>query len=578
MEDNYPDCKMMGSISNHKLLNSFTLLNLNFNEQYSYFYLLMARKNLDQPLNYPKDRLIKFNEQIASKYRAGLSLKYLDDYLGNDFMKNCIQEFNTQNKNKQTSRDDFDTLLKSNTTKNIDWFFTTIVDSREIIDYKFKNVNKTQDSISFSLKNKTDVAVPMPIYGLKDNSIVFKKWINSTKKDSIYHLERNGADKLVINYKNEVPEFNLRNNWRKLDGFFPNNRPLKFVFMKDLENPYYNQIIYVPILGYNAYDGMSPGIRFHNKTILNRSFTYDLNPSYSIKSESFTGSINFAINKDYRNSKIFNTKYSISGTTFHYTTDAKYFKLTPLFLMQIRNNDYRDNRKRYIALRQIMVSREKSALIDDNSLTDYSVFDAKYINIRTELTNHIKFVSDFQLSKEFSKLSYEIQYRKLFEDNHQLNLRLYAGGFLYNTTNSDFFSFGLDRPTDYLFDYSFLGRSSSTGLLSQEFIMAEGGFKSKLDTAYADHWIATLNASYSIWNWIELYSDLGFVKNKQQNSNFVYDGGIRMNLLEDYFELYYPVYSNNGWELSKPNYEEKIRFVITLDTDRLAKLFTRKWF
>jgi hypothetical protein len=28
--------------------------------------------------------------------------------------------------------------------------------------------------------------------------------------------------------------------------FFPNNRPIKFVFMKDLEDPYYNQALYVP--------------------------------------------------------------------------------------------------------------------------------------------------------------------------------------------------------------------------------------------------------------------------------------------------------------------------------------------
>jgi hypothetical protein len=41
------------------------------------------------------------------------------------------------------------------------------------------------------------------------------------------------------------------------------------------------------------------------------------------------------------------------------------------------------------------------------------------------------------------------------------------------------FSYAADRPTDYLFDYNYLGRSESTGLYSQQFILAEGGFKSK---------------------------------------------------------------------------------------------------
>ena len=155
---------------------------------------------------------------------------------------------------------------------------------------------------------------------------------------------------------------------------------------------------------------------------------------------------------------------------------------------------------------------------------------------------------------------------------------MYVGAFTYNNSNSDFYSFALDRPTDYLFDYPYLGRSSSTGIVSQEFIMAEGGFKSKLSTPYANLWIATINGSYSIWNWVEVYGDLGLVKNKPLKENLVYDSGIRLNLLTDYFELYFPLYSNNGWEIAQPNYNEKVRFVITLNPDKFIQLFTRKWF
>jgi len=578
IQENYPDHKMMGRVSNYKLFKGFHLLNLDFNEQYSYFYLLMARKNLDQSLGAPKNTLIKFNEQIASKYRAGLSLIYLDDYLGNHFMSSSIQQFNAQNKEKQTNGNDFETVLKSNTDKDIDWFFKTIINSREIIDYKFSNVSKTKDSVTFTLKNRTKVAVPMPIYGIKNDTIVFKKWLETTNKDSIYTLERKDAKKIIINYENEVPEFNLRNNWKKLEGVFPNNRPIKFALIKDLEDPYSNQVIYAPILTYNVYDGLSPGMRLHNRAILNRPFVYDINPTYSLKSKTVTGSGAFVINKDYRDNNLFNVKYSVGGSYFHYAPDATYLKVNPMVLMQFRNDDYRDNRKQLIYMRQVLVNREKSAIVIDNSLEDYSVFNMKYINSRTEVTNHLSFAADVQFSGEFGKVSTEIQYRKLFENNRQLSLRLYAGSFLYNTSNSDFFSFALDRPTDYLFDYAYLGRSTSTGIVSQQYIMAEGGFKSKLDTPYANHWITTLNGSYAIWNWIEVYGDVGFVKNKQQKANFVYDSGIRLNLLTDYFELYFPLYSNNGSEITQPHYGEKIRFVVTLDPNKLIPLFTRKWF
>jgi hypothetical protein len=85
--------------------------------------MLMARKNLDQPLNFPKDKLIKFNEKIASKYRAGLSFKYLNEYSQNGLIDKSIVQFYTTNLQKQQSVNDFETLLKQNTPKNINWFF-----------------------------------------------------------------------------------------------------------------------------------------------------------------------------------------------------------------------------------------------------------------------------------------------------------------------------------------------------------------------------------------------------------------------------------------------------------------------
>ncbi len=73
-----------------------------------------------------------------------------------------------------------------------------------------------------------------------------KTWIEPKNNDSVYHLPRKNADKLVLNYDNEVPEYNQRNNWKSLKSIAITNRPIKFNFAKDLEDPYYNQILYIP--------------------------------------------------------------------------------------------------------------------------------------------------------------------------------------------------------------------------------------------------------------------------------------------------------------------------------------------
>ncbi|WP_412476545.1 aminopeptidase [Flavobacterium sp. TBRC 19031] len=578
IEEFHPESKMMGSVAKMRMLRAYNLVSLDFNGQYSYFYMLMARKNLDQPLGAPKNTLIKFNEKIASKYRAGLSLKYLDSYLENQVVPNSIRSFILLNKERQTNKNDFELLLTKNSPKAIPWFFDKIINSRDIIDFKFDKVSRTKDSITFSLKNKTETQVPIPIYGIKNKQVVFKKWIDTFPKDSLFTIPRNEADKIVINYKNEVPEFNLRNNWQSLRGFRLNSRPIKFIFFKDLEDPNYNQIVYIPTLEYNLYDGLLPGIRFHNKTILDRPFNFDVNPTISTKTQSLSGKANFAVNQFNRNSSLYNIRYQLNGHYLHYAPDAYYTKINPMVFLRFRPDDFRNNKKENLIFKYIMIDREKSAFTVDENTENYKVFNAKYYNGKTEVTKHYNFLADLQLSGSFGKLDGEIQYRKLFNDKRQLNLRLFAGTFLYNNNVSTYFDFALDRPTDYLFEHDYLGRSETTGLFSQQSIIADGFFKSMLEVRSANQWMTTLNASTNIWNWIEVYGDAGMIKNKNTSPQFVYDSGVRLNLVTDYFELYFPVYSSNGWEIGEKNYGERIRFIITFNPDTLIGLFTRKWF
>ena len=208
------------------------------------------------------------------------------------------------------------------------------------------------------------------------------------------------------------------------------------------------------------------------------------------------------------------------------------------------------------------------------------MFNIRYVNSDNGIVNFSQWYYDFQAAKNFGKVSVNYEFRRLYESNRQFQLRFFAVTFLYNKTNptSDYFSFALDRPTDYLFDYNYLGRSEASGIFSQQIIIAEGGFKSKLETPFANQWMTTANTSTTIWRFIEAYGDVGLVKNRQENPAFVYDSGIRLNLVTDYFEVFFPVYSNLGWEIGQDNYDQKIRFKFTVDPQTLLGLFRRKWY
>ena len=578
MDENYPKFKMLGTLSKIKILKGYNLINVDFNEQFYYAYLFMARKNLDQPIGISKNASIKFNEQIAGKYRAGLSLRYLDSYLENNIVNKSIVEFIAMNKDFQTSKYDFEYILQKKSKKNIDWFFETVINKRDLIDFKFSAVKKQNDSIKISIKNKTFTNVPIPLYGLSNDTIVYKKWLTNIKTDTTFVIARNNIDKLVLNYKTEVPEYNLKNNWYSLKGFLFNHRPLKFNFFKDLENPYYNQVFYVPTAEYNLYDGIKIGMKINNRSLLNKPFIFDVSPEYSSNTQKIVGSISGMVNQNIREGRLYNIRYSMSASSSHYAPEALYTRVIPTVQFRFRDENFRYNKNEYIQLAQYYVNREKSNFTTDANTDNYSIFNARYYNIQSEMTKYYSFHTDLQIANSFGKIAAEIEYRKLFEDNRRINLRFYIGSFMYKSTNSDFFSFGIDRPTDYLFNYNLLGRSESTGLFSQQYVMSEGGFKSKFETRYANQWISTINGSFNIWNWIEVYGDVGLYKNKFIKPQFIYDSGIRLNLVPDYFELYFPVQSSNGFELNQDNYGQKIRFVVTLSPKTLISLFTRKWF
>ena len=107
--------------------------------------------------------------------------------------------------------------------------------------------------------------------------------------------------------------------------------------------------------------------------------------------------------------------------------------------------------------------------------------------------------------------------------------------------------------------------------------MAEGGFKSKFDNRFFNKGLTSINSSINLYRYVEAYFDFGLGKNKGQSIQYFYDSGIRLNLVTDYLELYFPIYNSSGWQVSQYAYPNKIRFVLSLSPKTIGSLFSRKW-
>ena len=576
VEKYYPKTTAIGNLSKVWGIKGLNLAKVSFNEKYLYVYQFAARKNLDQPLTTPTDSLSVFNKKIVNKYKAGLGLKYLTKYIGDSTFNASLHKFCREYSNKKTSSSDF--LNKINTSKDISWFTNSYLHTDKKIDYTLSKIKQNNDTLEVTIKNKRKFNAPVELYGIEDTIVKFKKWITDVDSVKTVKIEKNGFKKLSINYENNFPEINLKNNWKNVQTKIL-NRPLQIRFLKDIENPYYNQIFYIPLLKYNYYDGAIIGLALSNKTILDKNFTYKLTPSYSTTSKSLSGTYFAKYQFLPEDKKINKFEVGLFGSYFHYDKNLKYSTFSPYAFIEFKRKSLRDISSKVLVASFTSVNRQKSPLILQNPETlNYNVFNLSFGYSSPGIITDIRFGSGIQIAKNFSKVSITGHYRKLTDANRQLDFRVYAGAFLKNNTTSTFFDFALDRPTDYLFQYEYLGRSETSGFLSQQIIISEGGFKSNLPISFANQWLTTANVSYGIWRWFEVYGDIGLVKNKNQQAYFAHESGIRFNFIQDILGVYFPVHSNLGLEINQANYASKIRFVLVINPKQIYNYLRRGFY
>ena len=571
IETYYPEKKFLGRLGDFKLMKAYTLSALKFNESFWMYYEFIERANLQQSDFLPKDELIKFNEKIGSPYHVGVGLRYLEHYIGLDALILALKEYFNQNPQELSWLD----VLKIHSSKNIDWFENFYLKERTPIDIKIKSVKKGKESIEVNLSKYSYNKVPFVLSQVKNDSVVSQKWIEGKGSEYSVTLQNLKPDYIAINPEIRLPESNKVNNWRYTQNIL-NLKPLQFNFLKDYDSPKRNQIYYNPVFNYNLYDALSIGSRFYNKGLLLQNFTFDIMPQYSSYQNDMVGKVKMAYRLNDEKKSNYLTTFNFFASSYHFNEKLRYQVIRPSINFYFRTDDFRSKKIHFLDLNYYSVKRESSpnTIIDPN----YEIFNLGYNYSNQGALKFITFNSSIELSDKFSKMELTLDFRRLFFNGSQFTARFFLGKFLHhNRRDTNFFDFNLNRPQDYLFRYNYFGRSESEGVFSQQIVMAEAGFKSKLIPATANDYLLATNVTLGIWKWIEVYTDLGVLKNHDANPYFLYGSGIRLNILPDYLEIFFPVHSSEGWEIKDSPYETKIRFILTLNPKQLAKLFSRKW-
>ena len=558
----YPKVKFIGKLAANKFINTYEVSKLNFSDIFINYSEYVQRLNLHQLDSQPSNTLTRINEEIASPYHTGVGLIYLENLIGEEKFQSLVHKIVNSESIKKLNDLFYD--YKEN---DLDWFINDYISSRQSIDLSIKKIGED----FFRISEKNNIKIPYSVGLIKNDSIIYSDRFNVYSEIQLPKLD---YDYAVINPEVKIPELNQNNNW-----IYKSNslKPIRLRLIGDLDNPKKRNIYIRPEVTYNLYDGISPGFNFLNKGLKNKPFSYEIFSQYASKEKTLVGSLNLKYQVNNEINDNFSTVYNIFYTTNHYKEDLRFQVFSPSITVNFRdNNNLRSNIRRSFSISMYNVDKDSHNL-DDNKLNNYSIYNLGYYYSDIGIIKYLKSSANTEFSNNFGKINLVFDYRKIFNSNRQFQARVYLGKFFWNNRNFENFNYNLGRSAGYLFLDNYLGRSERTGLLSQQFIMAGGGFKSFFDNPTTDNFMLTTNLNIGLWKWIEGYLDIGTLKDKGEKPRYFYGTGLRLNLLPDFFELYFPISSSNGFELSQENYSNKIRFIVSYNLESLSKLFTRRW-
>lgn len=578
----YPDKKWL-PFSNSLVGRFFELDEFDYDFQNQLLFLFLARQGLDQPMGTPADSLSRLNYEASAQGKTYLALSHLKEYTGERAFNRALRKFYLENRGKKSGT----TALKKSIAfyfyGDLDWFFNDLVEEAYKSDYAILATDHCPTVTTATISNKGSSLMPFSLSGIKDDQVVITEWFaghTGTKTVQMYHAD---FDKVIVNYHQSVPEFTQKNNSIRTHGLFKKAEPLRLQFFTSFENPRKTQLYWMPTANYNAYDQLLLGISLYNSnTFVDKPFEYVIGPEYSTGTGQITGYGSMLFNFTPQGGPFHRISTGLFGRYYHYDEDLAYLRLSPSISFYFRRNYGESTVLQKLRFRGVTVERELpnffEGLRNEISNASYTVLTADYTYEDINVLNPITLRAGFQYGNQFSSFTAEADLRWMLPNKKWLIWRHFGGVFLNNEfskqgINNNYYSLGLSGTQDYLFDYSFIGRSDESGIWSRQFFVTDGGFKSETNV-FADDYLLTSGLSVPIWWAFGVFGDIGLV----DGNGPYWDYGVRIAPFTDFLEFYLPFANQDISFFNQPAYFENVRFVLNADFGKILERIRRGYY
>ena len=360
-------------------------------------------------------------------------------------------------------------------------------------------------------------------------------------------------------------------------------------FFSFKETDKYHYIFAAPAAGFNHYDKMMLGALLHNYTLPSTRLQFAAAPLYSPQTKSFNGLGKISYSW-YPGNDGARTEFSVSGARFNraaFTDSAgtinymRFTKIVPSLKYVFANKNSRSTITKYLQWKTFFINEQELLFTRDT----VKQVDVITYPVKSRYLNQLQFVIEnerelypwravlmAEQGKGFVRTTFTGNYFFNYPKNGGLNLRLFAGKFIYTgdktfvaELESERYHLNMTGPRgaeDYTYSNYFTGRNEFDQLQSQQLMIRDGAFKTGTDLLFtkagrSDNWLAAINLTSDIPDAVNMlkvlpvkiplkvFLDIGTSAATWQTDagtgRFLYDAGLQLSLLNGTVNIYLPL-------------------------------------
>lgn len=481
---------------------------------YEAAYLFNARRRLDQAPETTSGDFSTLNYGVASYMKPGIAFGHLENYFGTARFDAIMQSYFQKWKFRHPYPEDLRSHFEAESGVDLGWFFQGYLGSNGHLDYAVKSISGNAGNFKIILENKGEIAAPFPLTGYRHGEQVETRWVEGFTGEKEIEFPGCDCDEFRIDPAHLTLEVFRKNNNIKTKGTFKKGEPLQLKFPGALEDSRFSTLYWTPIAGGNKYDGPMAGLALYNTVVPAKKFEFALAYLYGFDSKDVVGMERWRYNIYPKSEKVKKVTLGIDSRVFSYLSlhslatetgfaspTLKYRRNQPFVRVDLMRS-HASAFYQTLQFRTVFLGEQFASFASDTtgvfyqgkewnnraiSELSWELGDRRMLNpfsLRMAI-EHQRYDDPFEadIKRSYVRASLEYNMSYAYEKGRYQYLRIFVGGFLKNDQKERGYAYpGAFNLTsqgfnDYRYDDLYFGRTETTGFLSQQIMLKDGGMK-----------------------------------------------------------------------------------------------------